>query len=306
MLPSQVSGCGRNIDGPLETRQELTSSQLVRSSRSMCSKTVSIVVRFVLALLLACTAELALTYPAQSRLSETAHFAASISPSVLHPGEAGTLTVRCVIETGWHLYSIQPTPPPGPSPATVSLTGSDLSLGIVQEDHPLTKLDPNFGKNVSYHLNTAQFTAPLIVGKASPAGSIRATLTVGYQTCNDIECLPPTKISLPLVVIVTPGAIRSEYTPVLGTNATQSGKPAAWGSGLLGFLGAAFVGGLFALLTPCVFPLVPVTLGFFTKNSEGDHRKVVKLAATYAGGIIVAFTALGALAALLLGATGAN
>ncbi len=77
-------------------------------------------------------------------------------------------------------------------------------------------------------------------------------------------------------------------------------------AGLLPFCAAAFIAGLLALLTPCVFPLIPVTFGFFTKQVGGDQRRLIALAATYAGGIILSFMLLGVVSSLIFGAAGAN
>jgi thiol:disulfide interchange protein len=75
--------------------------------------------------------------------------------------------------------------------------------------------------------------------------------------------------------------------------------------GLLPFALTGFGAGLLALLTPCVFPMIPVTLSFFTKQATETGTSVLKLAAAYCLGIIVTFTGLGALMAILVGPAGA-
>jgi thiol:disulfide interchange protein DsbD len=84
-------------------------------------------------------------------------------------------------------------------------------------------------------------------------------------------------------------------------------------SSLATFLFAAFGAGLLALLTPCVFPMIPVTLAFFTKQATAGGRDsaaaragVVRLAGVYSLGIVLAFTAIGAVLAATVGASGAN
>ena len=62
--------------------------------------------------------------------------------------------------------------------------------------------------------------------------------------------------------------------------------------------------GALSLLTPCVFPMVPITVSYFTKHADGGRGKAVGQAATYVAGIVFTFTALGMAMALLVGATG--
>src|SRR6185503_672111 len=70
------------------------------------------------------------------------------------------------------------------------------------------------------------------------------------------------------------------------------------------FILAAAGFGLLALLTPCVFPMVPITVSFFTKRNAGSKKEAVKDATLYAGGIIVTFVGLGFLLSLVAGAAG--
>lgn len=73
---------------------------------------------------------------------------------------------------------------------------------------------------------------------------------------------------------------------------------------LSSFLWAAMVAGLISLLTPCVFPMIPITVSYFTKHAEGSQAKAVGNAFVFALGIIFTFTVLGFLLAVLFGATG--
>ena len=83
-------------------------------------------------------------------------------------------------------------------------------------------------------------------------------------------------------------------------------QPVAAEQGLWAFILTAFGAGLIALITPCVFPLIPVTFAFFTKQATQTGTSLVKLATVYCIGIITAFTGLGAIMAVTVGAAGAN
>jgi len=75
-------------------------------------------------------------------------------------------------------------------------------------------------------------------------------------------------------------------------------------TGILPFLGGAILAGLLSILTPCVFPMIPITISFFSRMASGSKRESVILAGTYSVGIIVAYTAIGLLVSILLGAGG--
>jgi thiol:disulfide interchange protein DsbD len=77
-------------------------------------------------------------------------------------------------------------------------------------------------------------------------------------------------------------------------------------SGLAGYIWFAMGFGLLALLTPCVFPMIPITVSFFTKREEQTRGAAVRQALVYCAGIIVSFTALGLLITLVAGPTGVN
>ena len=62
--------------------------------------------------------------------------------------------------------------------------------------------------------------------------------------------------------------------------------------------------GAASLLTPCVFPMIPITVSYFTNHSAGDRGKAIKLASIYSIGIIATFTVLGMLLAIFVGASG--
>jgi len=75
---------------------------------------------------------------------------------------------------------------------------------------------------------------------------------------------------------------------------------------LLSFILAAMAFGALSLLTPCVFPMVPITVSYFTGHSAGDRKRALRNASIYAFGIILTFTAFGMLLALVVGATSLN
>ena len=232
-----------------------------------------------------------------------AHFTVSARPTPAHAGESVTVTVQVSVDPGWHIYSVVPVSD-GPSATEIKAFGDAAPLGPTTEDAPTKLFDANFQREVGFHEKTATFARRFRVTGATQS------VTLHYQTCNDHVCLPPTDVTLPLSVSVVPGAARAEYAPTptpvasVPPPASEGGKTASSGLGL--FLLAALGAGLVALATPCVFPLIPITLTSFVKQAGGDKRKLVQLSAGYALGIVLLYVALGAVVTATVGATGIN
>lgn len=84
----------------------------------------------------------------------------------------------------------------------------------------------------------------------------------------------------------------------------ESREEATQAKGLWAFIGAAIAAGFLSILTPCVFPMIPITVSFFSNMAGGNRRESAGLAALYSGGIIFTYTAIGVLFSVLLGAGG--
>ena len=237
------------------------------------------------------------------------HFTASVSPLSAHPGEIVTVTVKAVIDPGWHVYSVIPADN-GPAATAIFAWPDGEPVGPTTEDAPTSRFDANFGRMVAFHAETAAFQrqfrvtdSPMQVTAPQAIG-----LAIHYQTCNDKVCLPPTDAFVPLTLAVAPGAVRPEYAVPAPTNSRQGlfPSPPARAGDLPLFLLAALGAGLLALITPCVFPLIPITLTSFVKQADGDKGKLVRLSCGYALGIVALYVALGGLVTATVGATGIN
>ena len=130
-----------------------------------------------------------------------------------------------------------------------------------------------------------------------------------YQVCDESVCIRKyDDFSIP--INLTSGEIRQEYKSIPSSEnlSTKSNGVLqdAIDSGILSFIALSFGMGLLALLTPCVFPMIPITVSFFTKQGEQEGNRPLKSAITYALGIIIIFTSLGLILAVTLGASGAN
>jgi thiol:disulfide interchange protein DsbD len=234
-----------------------------------------------------------------------AAFAAAADPvtwtarlSPVSEGKGQVVTVHADIKDGWHLYSMQSQPQPGPASTTIAAEAPLEVAGPFQEQEPVKKLDPNFGVDVTFFAKRADFTAALT--KGADSGKIK----IRFQACNDRTCLPPktVEVSLDGAPAIGVSAIKGETQPMPADQYSASVERAK-SSGILPFLGLSFIAGLLSLLTPCVFPMVPITVSYFTKRQESGGKGLSSVFA-YVGGIIASFAGFGVVVSALFGAGG--
>lgn len=235
-------------------------------------------------------------------------------PAELKTGARTNAGLKAEIEPGWHLYALE-QPPGGPIATSVKVTeGKPFDVGgSIRSPKPTVKPDPNFSVD-GKPLETKFFTTAVIFDiplTATADTSLSAiALDVRFQLCNDTFCLPPktVRVSLEGTEDVKRSAI--SLTPTSnGPIGTQAGQPAAkqdLPTDLWRFLWLAITLGALSLLTPCVFPMIPITVSYFTNHAAGNRVRSVKLAAIYSLGIVGTFTLVGMLLAVFVGAAGIN
>jgi thiol:disulfide interchange protein len=222
------------------------------------------------------------------------------------PGSVVPLKLTAKLEDGWHLYSLtQPKPGPdgGPNPSTAGLAGNPAVESFkIYQPNPERKFDPNFKLDTETFEKEAQFIVLASLKKDAAAGPAELTAQVRYQVCNDTTCLPPRKKTAVFTLAVDPAAAvpaafvaPAGYTEVNpgGSAAPAPAAPVSSGTtqgtgGLGAFLLTAFGFGLASIFTPCVFPMIPITVSFFINQRGGIAQAVV-----FSLGIIVLFCALG-------------
>jgi thiol:disulfide interchange protein DsbD len=222
------------------------------------------------------------------------------------PGSTVPLRLTAKLEPGWHLYSLT-TPPGGPIPTTAALADHpSVEKAVLYQPKPERKLDPNFGVDTETFANEAAFWVTAELKKDAPAGSIELEAQVRYQTCDDRRCLPPRKKTAHFTLNIDSSATApAELVVPAGYTEIKPGAPAApiqtsqqtapptttipkQSDGLTSFLLGAFGLGLASIFTPCVFPMIPVTVSFFLNQRGG-----IAQAAVFSFGIIVLFCAMG-------------
>ena len=246
------------------------------------------------------------------------------------------------IESGWHVYSTN-LGSDGPIEASFHVDkkdGVELVGKLTPRGHEISQMDNMFGMKLRFFEHSVQFVQKVKFTK--PNYSIKGYLEFG--ACNDEMCMPPTNVefnykgkspavdgesadanedatanealakadsattdaSTDSAAVADPQLDKSEmqklWTPVIQELAKYD-KPVS--NSLLYIFLAGIVGGFLALFTPCVWPIIPMTVSFFLKRNK-DRKKAIREAITYGVSIVVIYVALGLIVSLLFGASALN
>lgn len=207
------------------------------------------------------------------------------------------LITKAIIDKGWHLYS-QNVPDGGPIPTKFTFIedGTFTLKGKTKEDKGETVQDKIFNMKIKYFSLNASFEQLVTVTE----NTTQITGTVYFMVCDDERCLAPTEIDLNFVIKSGKSKVKEKTTEVYNENKNSSEK-----KGLLGIFIIAFFSGFAALLTPCVFPMIPMTVSFFTKQSK-TKAAGIRNAIIYGISIIVIYVLLGIFVSLVFGADALN
>ena len=238
-------------------------------------------------------------------------------PAAAPPGGKVLGKLQAKIEPGWHLYSLT-TPAGGPIPTTIRLDNNAAVESFrVFEPPPKRAFDPNFNLDTETYEGEPVFLIEIETKKDAAQGSSEIAAEVRYQICDPTRCLPPVKRRAAAALSINSNAKAAvfevpagytEFKPGLRTAATApGGVPPATGADsrdLAVFILTAFGFGLASIFTPCVFPMIPITMSFFLNRPSGSRRESITQALIFCIGIIVLFSALGLLATAMLGPFG--
>lgn len=227
------------------------------------------------------------------------------------------------IEKGWHVYSLH-IGDGGPVATSFTFNKSkDFELEGTPTESPkaISAYDKNFAMNISWHEHEAVFKQKIKLNKPN----VKVTGTLEYMVCNDRQCLPPEDIDFS-VDVKAGAALAAAKTTIQSSSATKSTndtiakpidtikkqvvaatKPVSHPTSeieaentnqstskksLWAIFIAGFIGGFLALIMPCIFPMFPLTVSYFTKKA-GSRAKAISQAGIYGLSIIVIYVALG-------------
>lgn len=240
---------------------------------------------------------------------------------------------NATIDKGWHVYSTE-LEEGGPISASFNIDqiqGAETIGKLTPVGNEINEMDPIFGMKVRYFKDKATFIQKIKITDKNY--SIKGYLE--YGACNDENCLPPTSVDFSFNGTSTSPATASESKEDITNNADSSSeismtplkiassektdywKPVinelnSFGehageesmSWIYIFL-TGLAGGLLALFTPCVWPIIPMTVSFFLKRTK-DKKKGIRDAWTYGASIVVIYLTLGLAITLIFGASALN
>ena len=236
------------------------------------------------------------------------------------------------IDAGWHVYSTDQNG--GPIPATfnkVKMEGVETVGKLKPRGNEQKTFDKLFGMDVRYFEHTATFVQKVKFTKEKYV----IDCYLEYGACNDEMCMPPSSaefkkegkrptpdpsllmegkednVKTDTVARVVPAENKDSINNTASTDSTlwvptplpQQG--AEEGGSLFAIFLAGLLGGFIALLTPCVWPIIPMTVSFFLKRNK-ERAKAIREALTYGLSIVIIYVALGLLITLLFGANALN
>ncbi|MBQ4621625.1 MAG: thioredoxin family protein [Bacteroidaceae bacterium] len=252
------------------------------------------------------------------------------------------LVFNATIDAGWHLYSTD-LPEDGPVSATINfdkMEGAELVGKLTPQGKVIEHFDNMFEMTLRYFEGKGTFVQKV----KFTGGNYALKGYLQYGACNDENCLPPTDVefsytgeakgtaSVPASKINPATQAHTEPQPIAEAPATTDAlvtnevgnndlwtpvidKLTAFGQAedsstanqsLWVIFITGLVGGLVALFTPCVWPIIPMTVSFFLKRSKDDKKKGIRDAWLYGASIVVIYVILGLAVTLIFGASALN
>ena len=247
---------------------------------------------------------------------------------------------QATLDEGWHVYSTD-LGDGGPISATFNVEsqeGVELVGKLTPRGEEIDKMDPIFNMRVRYFEDEATFVQKLkITGK-----NYKITGYMQYGACNDENCLPPTSVEFsfagegipngtdtsngadqvleskagsedpngefalqPIALGGADNATVDYWKPVVSELNSYGEHAGEESMSWIYIFFTGLVGGLLALFTPCVWPIIPMTVSFFLKRTK-DKKKGIRDAVTYGISIIVIYLTLGLAVTLIFGASALN
>jgi thiol:disulfide interchange protein DsbD len=255
---------------------------------------------------------------------------AGVEPKEARPGQVVRLTIKGTLKDGYHTYPISQyseDPIQGESNVTALEFGPSPAFRPLP---PVTETEPEFAVGIAggvllEYKKPFTWSQDVLILPDAPAGEQQLSFVLKLFVCDEHACVPGTRrMSVPVKVagapvpltpelekrlrepapgpkaVPVPANLRdkmSTYRPGTATAVSPVTTAAGPSVGLIHQLGIALFQGFIMLLTPCVFPMIPVTVSFFLKQGEKEHHNPLTLATVYSGTIFILLT----LAVLVLG-----
>jgi thiol:disulfide interchange protein len=270
-----------------------------------------------------------------ARKQDPVHWSATAAATPARTGGTFDVAVSARVDDEWYVYSVTQGPG-GPVPTSIAVGPKVLftRAGAIRGPAPRSAYDPNFEIQTEKYEGAFTLTVPVALAASAPRAGATVSIAVTYQACTNRLCLPPQTETLrvPVKWSESPGTsreVRGESREARGADAPASVlappasplapssapaappaspiAPRAFGASAdswSAFIWLAVSMGALSLLTPCVFPMVPITVSYFTNNAAATRARAMGSAALYGLGIVLTFTVLGSVLAAVAGAAG--
>lgn len=240
-------------------------------------------------------------------------------------GESVSVDLSIVVNSGWHINSNKPNDE-FLIPSEISAKANGIKLVSVKYPDP-HEIKLAFSEElVSVYEATQTAKLNFTVAENSPIGKQKVLITLDYQACNDVSCQPPNSTTTEFEIEILANVDTSEISNVSVTdssllsnnNEINDAKPndvnknlsekvsddessiasTLENSGIILSLIFVFIWGLALNLTPCVYPLIPITIGYFGGQAEGKTSRLALLGLLYMLGIALTYSVVGVITAL--------
>lgn len=237
---------------------------------------------------------------------------------------SGRIVWTADIEPGWHIYGMSDD---APIPTEFTIDPVD-GLEFTGDVTPSVEAEMHFDEtqmlNLPWWVGKVSFSRPFKLAASSQGVKIKGNIS--YMACTEEACTPPASepfevnFGVPVAQPVEEAAPVEEVTPAVvpvpvvevgdlwapvDIAAADAGSAAVESASWWVILALGFLGGLLALLTPCVWPMIPMTVSFFLKKGKSRRRAILD-ALIYSCSIIVIFLVLGIAITLIFGASKLN
>ena len=243
-------------------------------------------------------------------LENCVKFVVEVDRKVYFGGENLYLKFNIEIDEGFHIYSVHPEKSLSPSYVDIIDSVYFSHIGIINEPKPLKKFDKNFNQDIYYHKDDIQLVKNLKLIENLENKKYLINGVFEYYACDASMCIPRwDDFSFEFQVFEGDKREGFDWEPFpleYDSDVPLSELETEINKGLFSFILFALGMGFLALLTPCVFPMIPITVSYFTKEGEKEDNNPIFSASLYALGIIFIFTTLGLLLSFTLGASGAG
>ena len=199
-----------------------------------------------------------------------------------------SLKANIDIDKGYYIQSCNPDLSLAPTTFEWEESSVFKNLGEIKEPNPKLSYDKSLEMDIGKHYDDMNITQRIIPKDNTLPGEYNLSGEFIYQICDSTKCIPYyDEIDFEIEIF--------EYNNYEGSIWSKI-------SGMLGSFFVAFVAGLIAIITPCVFPMIPMTVAFFAKGSKKGNKDSIKQGLIFGISIIIIFMIVGILFSVVFGA----